>query len=234
MKSVDEPESPSFSPDGETIAFSALQDAIGDIYTVDLDTQQVTNLTNDDFADYAPTFSPDGKFIVYNVRVSGNQKLFRLDLDTKKKTQLTFGTQDETAAQFIDDDTLVFSSTATDPAQPLEPEVAKNGNIYNIWTLDLKTDELRQYTDTLGGNWSPVVLNEGKTNRIAFVTYYKGEFGIHTLERKEPLHTAASADFGAPGPIIDFQAPLHAHAGRRRTSARRARSRRCSSKAGRR
>ena len=52
------------------------------------------------------------------------------------------------------------------------------------------------------------MLNEGKTNRIAFVTYYKGEYGIHTLERKEPLHTAASADFGAPGPIIDFQAPL--------------------------
>ena len=25
---------------------------------------------------------------------------------------------------------------------------------------------------------------------------------------KEPLHTAASSDFGSPGPIIDFQAPL--------------------------
>src|SRR5262249_51448073 len=29
-----------------------------------------------------------------------------------------------------------------------------------------------------------------------------------TLDLKEPLHTAASADFGAPGPIIDFQSPL--------------------------
>src|SRR3989442_4172323 len=208
MKSVDEPESPSFAPDGRTIAFAAIRGAIGDIYTVDLGTKQVTNLTNDDFADYGPTYSLDGAFIVYNARVSGNQKLFRLDLDTKKKTQLTFGTQDETAAQFVDDHTLVFSSTATDPAVPLEPEVAKNGNIYNIWTLDLKTGELRQYTDALGGNWSAVVLNEGKTNRIAFISYYKGEYGIHTIERKEPLHTAATADFGAPGAIIDFQAPL--------------------------
>ena len=102
----------------------------------------------------------------------------------------------------------MFSSTATDPANPPEPEVSKNGNIYNIWTLDLKTGELRQYTDALGGNWSAVVLNEGKTNRIGFISYYKGEFGIHTIERKEPLHTAATADFGAPGAIIDFQAPL--------------------------
>jgi len=208
MKSVDEPESPCFSPDGKTIAFAALRGAVGDIYTVNLETKEVINLTNDDFADYGPVYSPDGKYILYNARVSGNQKLFRLDLDTKKKTQLTFGTQDETAAQFIDDHTIVFSSTATDPTVPLESEVAKNGNIFNIWTLDMKTGELRQYTDALGGNLSPVVLNEGQANRIAFVTYYKGEYGIHTLERKEPLHTASTSDFGAPGPIIDFQAPL--------------------------
>ncbi|MGZ7042406.1 MAG: TolB family protein, partial [Thermoanaerobaculia bacterium] len=208
MKSVDEPESPAFAPDGRTIAFAALRGAVGDIFTVDLESKTVVNLTDDAFADAAPVYSLDGKYIIYNARVSGNQKLFRLDLDTKKKTQITFGTQDETDAQFIDDHTIVFSSTATDPAVPLEPEVAKNGNIYNVWTLDLKTSELRQYTDALGGNWSAIVLNEGKTNRIAFVSYYKGEFGIHTLERKEPLHTASSADFGAPGPIIDFQAPL--------------------------
>src|SRR5436190_2562765 len=208
MKSVDEPESPSFSPDGKTIAFAALRGAIGDIYTVDLGTKQVTNLTNDDFADYGPTYSLDGTFIVYNARVSGNQKLFRLDLDSKKKTQLTFGTVDETSVQFVDDHTVVFSSTATDPNLPLDPEVAKNGNIFNIWTLDVRNGELRQYTDTLGGNWSAVVLNDGKVNRVAFVTYYKGEYQMHTLDRTEPLHTASTSDFGAPGPIIDFQAPV--------------------------
>jgi hypothetical protein len=208
MTTVDEPESPNFSPDGKTIVFDALRGGIGDIYTIDLPSKAITNLTDDKFSDAAPVYSPDGTFIIYNVRVSGNNKLWRLDLDTKKKTQLTFGTQDETAAQFIDDHTIVFSSTATDPAVPLEPEVARNGNIYNIWTLDLKSGELRQYTDALGGNWSPVVLNDGKSNRIAFISYYKGEYSIHTLERKEPLHTAASSDFGAPTEVIDFQAPL--------------------------
>jgi hypothetical protein len=208
MKSVDEPESPSFSPDGRLVAFDALRGAVGDIFTVDLDTKEVVNLTTDPFGDRAPTFSPNGKFIVYTARVSGNDKLFRLDLDTKKKTQITFGTQDETGAQFIDDHTIVFASTATDPAVPLEPEVARNGNVFNIWTLDLTSGELRQYTDAVGGNWSPVVLNEGRQNRIAFVSYFKNEYSIRTLERKEPLHTASSSDFGAPGPIIDFQAPL--------------------------
>lgn len=208
LKSVDEPESPNFSPDGKTVAFDALRGAVGDIFTVDLETKEVVNLTNDPFGDRAPTFSPDGKFIVYLARVSGNDKLFRLDLETKKKTQITFGTHDDTGAQFVDDHTLVFASTATDPAVPLEPDVAKNGNILNIWTLDMNSGELRQYTDAVGGNFCPIVLNDAKSNRIAFVSYFKGDWSIRTLERKEPLHTASVSDFGAPGPIIDFQAPL--------------------------
>jgi Tol biopolymer transport system component len=208
MRFVDEPESPSFSPDGSTIAFSALSAGRSDIFTVDLATGQHTNLTDDDFADFAPVFSPDGKYLIYMVRVSGNQKLFRFDLDTKKKTQLTFGTHDDGAAHFIDGNTIAFASTATDPALAIEPDVARNGNIYNIWTLDLGNGELKQYTDALSGNLLPIVLKDGASHRIAFVTYYKDEYGIHTLDRKEPLHTAASADFGAPGQIIDFQAPL--------------------------
>ena len=208
MKSVDEPESPSFSPDGRLIAFSALRGGIADIYTMDLETLELVNLTTDDFFDYGPTYALDGKFIIYNTRVSGNQKLFRLDLASKQKTQITFGTHDEASAQFIDDHTIVFSSTATDPATPLDPEVARNSNIYNVWTLDLNTGELKQFTDALGGNISPVVLRDGKTNRIAFISYYKGEYSVHVLDRTEPLHTVATSDFGAPGPIIDFQAPL--------------------------
>jgi hypothetical protein len=104
----------------------------------------------------------------------------------------------------------VFTSTATDPAKPIDPEVARNGNIHNIWTLNLKTGQLQQYTDALAGNYSPVVLNEGSDGppRVAFVTYYKGEYGMHVLERKEPLNVAATEDFGAPGPVIDFQAPM--------------------------
>ena len=106
-------------------------------------------------------------------------------------------------------DTLVFPSTATDPAQPIDPDVARNGQIYNIWTLNLKNGEL-QYTDAVGGNLYTVVLEGRATRRtaIAFVTYYKGEYELHALDRRDPIVTAASSDFGAPGPIIDFQAPL--------------------------
>jgi hypothetical protein len=208
VKEVDDPESPDVSPDGRKAVFAGLQGGTGDIFTVDLQTGEVVNLTKDAFADSGPTWSPDGRFILYLARVSQSEKLFRIDVDTGRKTQITFGTHDDTSAQFLDADTIVFSSTATDPSQPIDPDVARNGNIYNIWTLSLKNGELRQYTDAVGGNVTAIVLKDGNNSRIGFVSYYKGDYELHALDRRDPIVTAASADFGAPGPIIDFQAPL--------------------------
>ncbi|HXD18270.1 MAG TPA: hypothetical protein VN654_14735, partial [Vicinamibacterales bacterium] len=209
IKTVDDPESPDFSPDGKKIVFAGLQGAVGDLFLLDLETKQVTNLTKDNFADSGPTWSPDGSYIVYVARVSGNEKLFKLDPATGTKTQLTFGTHDDAAAQFVDADTLVFSSTATDPNQPIDPDVARNGNIYNVWTLNLKNGELRQYTDAVAGNVTPIVLHQGDAKtQIAFISYYKGDYELHALERRDPIITASTSDFGSPGPIIDFQAPL--------------------------
>ena len=208
LRTIDAPESPDFSPDGKLIVFSGMRNSDAEVFTVNLDTKEIVNLTKDAFANYAPTWAPDGRSIVYLVRVSGNEKLFRMDADGTNKTQLTFGTHDEGGAQFLDANTLVFASTAVNPSEPIEPEVAKNGQIYNIWTLDLKTNELKQFTDALSGNVSPVVLKDAPANRVAFVTYFKGEYGLHVLERRDEIAKVASADFGSPGPIVDFQAPL--------------------------
>jgi len=206
---VDEPESPAFSPDGKTVAFSALKGGISDLFTVDLTSHKVTNVTNDAYADYAPIYSPDGKSLIFLARVSGNNKLFQLDLATNQRTQLTFGTHDEAAPRFLDKDTLVFASTAVSPTEPIDPEVAKNGNIFNIWTLSLKNGELKQYTDAVGGNLSPAVLTSDKQPRVAFVSYYKGEYSLQTLERREPLQTALASDYGAPQALVtDFTPPL--------------------------
>ena len=208
IKTLDVPESPDIDPTGRYVAFSALKDAVSDIYLIDLTTEEITNLTNDEFAEYSPSFSPDGKSIAYMTRVSGNDKLFMMDLATKATKQLTFGTHDDSSPQFLNDDTIMFISTATDPNEPVDPDVAKNGQIFNVWTLDLPNGELKRYTNTVTGILSPVVLHEREGTRVAFISYHKGDWGIRAVDRAEPDLTVASSDFGGPGPIIDFQAPL--------------------------
>jgi hypothetical protein len=212
LDTVDEPESPDFSPDGTTIVFSALRAGVGDIFEIDLATDGITNLTNDEFADYAPLYAPDGSAILHLARVSGNNKYFRIDRPDGARTQLTFGTHDDAGGQFIDKHTLVFSSTAVDPAQPITPDFARDGEIFNIWTLDLENGELQQYTDTATGNVNPIVIRGSRQDdteeRIAFVTYYKGDYSLHSIIRDEALYTTETQNFGSPGPIIDFQAPL--------------------------
>ena len=208
LKTLDGPESPAISPDGKFGAFAALQGGVADIYTVEIDTGKVENVTKDNFADYAPTFSPDSKSIVYTARISGNDKLFILDLATGQKRQLTFGTHDDTAAKFYDNDTIVFTSTAIAPTVQISTEVAKNANIPNIWTLNVRNGELRQWTDTMGGNVSPVVVRSSTGLRVGFISYYKGENGIHVMAGDKPVATMATSDFGSPGPIIDFNPPM--------------------------
>ena len=208
LEAVDGPESPAFSPDGSRVAFSALQGAVGDIFIVDLASGALTNVTQNVFADYSPSFAPDGQSIVYTALISGNDKLFRIGVNGSGNTQLTFGTHDDTAAKFLDETTIVFTSTATDPAVMLTPEVARNGNIPNVWSLNLADGELSQWTDAAAGNVSPVALPDGNTMRVAFVSYNKGSNGIHIVDREEPLLTVPSSDFGAPAPVVDFQPPM--------------------------
>ena len=208
MKTVDEPESPSFSPDGKHVAFAALKDATGDIFTVNLESGAIANVTKDAFADSGPSWTPDGRSLIYIARISGNEKLFRVDMESSRKTQVTFGTHDDGQPRFMDADTIVFPSTAMDPTKSVSADEARNGATYNIWTLNLKSGELVQHTDAVAGNVGPIVLNRGKTKQIAFITYYKGEYELHALDKREPVSKAASEDFGAPGPVIDFQGPV--------------------------
>ena len=52
---------PAWSPDGRTIAFSALKGGVLDLYVWNLATGARRQLTDDPYADLDPEWSPDGR-----------------------------------------------------------------------------------------------------------------------------------------------------------------------------
>ncbi len=70
---------PTFSADGSKIIFSASAGGLMDLYSIDTETREVTQLTNDPFADLQPEWSPDGRWVVF-VTDRFSSDLGRLDL----------------------------------------------------------------------------------------------------------------------------------------------------------
>lgn len=56
---------PMWSPDGKDIVYRAITDGVHDIWTVNVETEQRSNLTNDPELDVEPDWSPDGQWIVF-------------------------------------------------------------------------------------------------------------------------------------------------------------------------
>ena len=82
--------SPSWSPDGERIAFSFIDNRGNrDIGIVNRDTSLFERLTHDHIDDRTPTWSPDGAWIAYISYEGGIPNLFRIRPDGSEKHRIT-------------------------------------------------------------------------------------------------------------------------------------------------
>ena len=81
---------PKWSPDNQTIVFGySLRDG-QDVATVDVQSEHVQFVANNDSIDErTPVFSPDGKYIYYSSDESGIFNIYRYDVQTKTTNQMT-------------------------------------------------------------------------------------------------------------------------------------------------
>ncbi|HET7433523.1 MAG TPA: BamA/TamA family outer membrane protein [Thermoanaerobaculia bacterium] len=209
---VEQQLSPAYSPDGKIVAFSAIVGNQSDIFFYDLATGALTNVTSDRFFDGAPVFSPDGKWLVYSSVGEQYAKLYKLNLaNPKERFQLTSGDWNDIDAWFTPDGKRLFFSSdkqtgrnvkaASDILESVENDARREGDTpppdptnfaaYNIYSLDLNSGDLLQYTDVIGGCFTPVVFtSENNRERMVFSSYYKGAWSLFSTPTDKPLHAA--------------------------------------------
>ena len=177
MGGIEQQHAPSWSPDGRRIAFYGNRNGQFAIFVYDLESGQITNLTNDAVYDGAPTFSPDGKSIAFlSVVGQGFAKLFRMDLaQPGQRYQLTTGDSNENDPIYSPDGQRIYYTSD------------RNG-LQNIYSLDLTSGEVRQYTNVVTGAFMPTVLREPLgEERLVYTGFWKGDFGLYVTDVDEPV-----------------------------------------------
>ena len=79
-----------YSPDGKQIAFYGLENDLFNIYLMNADGTNLTNLTNDTTECYSPAWSPDGSWIAYTGGNASNYELWIINVRTGEKRQITY------------------------------------------------------------------------------------------------------------------------------------------------
>lgn len=114
--------SPTFSPDGATIAFVSDKDGAPRIYTISATFHSKratpTLITKKNPESSCPAWSPDGKKIAFSARTTGIRQIWIYDFETGEEKQLTFGPGNKENPSWAPDSLhLVFNSTDSDSSE---------------------------------------------------------------------------------------------------------------------
>lgn len=151
---------------GEWIAFNSRMDGDADIYLMDLDGGNLTQITSSSAHDLYPSWSPDGKRIVYQTN-DGDQEITIIDISSKKVTMVTGNDCNDWAPVWSPDGNwLAFYS-----------DCDGDRNIYKIRPDGTKRTRL---TLTSGSNsWFPAWSPDGK--RLTFTSNRSGTYHIYVM-----------------------------------------------------
>ncbi len=173
---LDEVSNPCFSPDGDRVVFAAYGDGQSDIFILDLETEEIINLTNDEHYDETPAWSPAGDSIVFSSERGRFSSLVMHPLDRESEERmLTDDKGNDIEPSFSSDGKMIaFVSD-------------RNQLINDLYIYDMDTGKIRRLTNVFGGNFAPAFSPDDK--EIAFSSFEHGAQKICRIDAdRNPLN----------------------------------------------
>ena len=152
---------------GKWIAFNSRMDGDSDIYLMDSNGDNLTQITSSSAHDLYPSWSPDGKRIVYQTNEGEDWEIATIDISSKKVTKVTENTCSDWAPVWSPDGEWIAYYSDCDGDR----------NIYKIHPDGTKRTQL---THTSGSNsWFPAWSPDGR--KITFTSNRSGSYHIYVM-----------------------------------------------------
>lgn len=181
LKDVPSFSNPTWSPDGRTIVVNGLVQGQPDLFAIQIRNHQVTQLTNDDYAEIQPAFSYDGSKIAFATD--------RVSMDKGRihgawKYNLALMNVENSEVENLD----VFEG-----ANNMNPQWDDSGNLYflsdrdgfrNIYRLNADSNTIDQLTNVLTGvsgitPYSPAVTVSRSGTTMLYTHYFGSAYNIY-------------------------------------------------------
>lgn len=149
--------SPTYSPDGQRIAFVSTRSGMAQVYVMAADGTDQQLFAPFDYgvtgASNAPEWSPDGRSVAFHREVAGTLQIFVLDARTRTVRQLTSVGRNEDPSWAPDSRHLAF--------------VSDRAGYRQLWIIDIETGRIRPLLQQSGARlpaWSPRVAETAPSN----------------------------------------------------------------------
>ncbi len=155
--------SPSWSPDGENLAYVSFENRRPQIYIQNIYTTKRTRLTDFPGINGSPVFSPDGKQLAMVLSKDGNSEIYTMDIASKQLRRITRNRNIDTEPSWTPDGkSLVFTS--------------ERGGKPQIYRVNLETGKIRRQTFEGEMNLGATIAPDGQD--MVLVNRTRGKYHI--------------------------------------------------------
>lgn len=181
--------SPSYSPDGKLICFVVNKDGTLNLEIADANGKNNDPITafNDGEQIYNPKFTPDGKKIIFDFSYEDSRRLGEIDIESGN---IIFLMEDKG----VDYRNPVYSKDG----KKIFYSCNKTG-IFNIYSFDRDTKEIKQITNVFGGAFMPSVDNNGN---ITYSTYKSTGYKIALLKNYQEKDPSSLGSYKKPEALL--------------------------------